>query len=139
MLRLSFDIFIIDDKISNEIQSFDELIEICNKNKELKLKYELETNVNLVRFENQLIEISFNENLDKNFVKDLSEKLFDWTSKRWIITFSKKKGMISKKQNIKEKKDKLILSVKNDSLYKKITDLFPGSELINLIEDNKDD
>ena len=129
----------IDDKISNEIQSFDELIEICNKNKELKLKYELETNVNLVRFESQLIEISFNENLDKNFVKDLSEKLFDWTSKRWIITFSKKKGMVSKKQNIKEKKDKLILSVKNDSLYKKITDLFPGSELINVIEDNKDD
>ena len=129
----------IDDKISNEIQSFDELIEICNNNKELKLKYELETNVNLVRFESQLIEISFNENLDKNFVKDLSEKLFDWTSKRWIITFSKKKGMISKKQNIKEKKDKLILSVKNDSLYKKITDLFPGSELINVIEDNKDD
>ena len=129
----------IDDKISNEIQSFDELIEICNKNKELKLKYELETNVNLVRFESQLIEISFNENLDKNFVKDLSEKLFDWTSKRWIITLSKKKGMISKKQNIKEKKDKLILSVKNDSLYKKITDLFPGSELINVLEDNKDD
>ena len=129
----------IDDKISNEIQSFDELIEICNKNKELKLKYELETNVNLVRFESQLIEISFNENLDKNFVKDLSEKLFDWTSKRWIITLSKKKGMISKKQNIKEKKDKLILSVKNDSLYKKITDLFPGSELINVIEDDKDD
>ena len=129
----------IDDKISNKIQSFDELIEICNKNKELKLKYELETNVNLVRFENQLIEISFNENLDKNFVKDLSEKLFDWTSKRWIITFSKKKGMISKKQNIKEKKDNLILSVKNDSLYKKITDLFPDSELINVIEDNKDD
>ena len=129
----------IDDKISNEIQSFDELIEICNKNKELKLKYELETNVNLVRFESQLIEISFNENLDKNFVKDLSEKLFDWTSKRWIITFSKKKGMITKKQNIKENKDKLILSVKNDSLYKKITDLFPGSELINVLEDNKDD
>ena len=129
----------IDDKISNKIQSFEELIEICNKNKELKLKYELETNVNLVRFENQLIEISFNENLDKNFVKDLSEKLFDWTSKRWIITFSKKKGMISKKQNIKEKKDNLILSVKNDSLYKKITELFPDSELINVIEDDKDD
>ena len=129
----------IDDKISNEIQSFDELIEICNKNKELKLKYELETNVNLVRFESQLIEISFNENLDKNFVKDLSEKLFDWTSKRWIITFSKKKGMISKKQNVKEKKENLILSVKNDNLYKKITELFPDSELINVIEENKDD
>ncbi len=129
----------IDDKISNKIQNFDELIEICNKNKEIKLKYELETNVNLVRFENQLIEISFNENLDKNFVKDLSEKLFNWTSKRWIITFSKKKGMITKKQNIKEKKEDLILSVKNDNLYKKIKELFPDSELINVIEENKDD
>ena len=129
----------VDDKISNKIQSFDELIEICNKNKEIKLKYELETNVNLVRFENQFIEISFNENLDKNFVKDLSEKLLNWTKKRWIITFSKKKGMITKKQNIKEKKENLILSIKKENLYKKIIEIFPDSELINVIEENQDD
>ena len=129
----------IDDNISNRIKSFDELIEICNNNKEIKLKYELETNVNLVRFENQLIEISFNENLDKNFVKDLSEKLFNWTKKRWIITFSKKKGMITKKQNIKEKKENLILSIKKENLYKKIIEIFPDSELINVMEENQDD
>ena len=129
----------IDDNISNRIKSFDELIEICNNNKEIKLKYELETNVNLVRFENQLIEISFNENLDKNFVKDLSEKLFNWTKKRWIITFSKKKGMITKKQNIKEKKENLILSIKKENLYKKIIEIFPDSELINVLEENQDD
>ena len=129
----------IDDNISNRIKSFDELIEICNNNKEIKLKYELETNVNLVRFENQLIEISFNENLDKNFVKDLSKKLFNWTKKRWIITFSKKKGMITKKQNIKEKKENLILSIKKENLYKKIIEIFPDSELINVLEENQDD
>ena len=129
----------IDDNISNRIKSFDELIEICNNNKEIKLKYELETNVNLVRFENQLIEISFNENLDQNFVKDLSEKLFNWTKKRWIITFSKKKGMITKKQNTKEKKENLILSIKKENLYKKIIEIFPDSELINVMEENQDD
>ena len=129
----------IDDNISNRIKSFDELIEICNNNKEIKLKYELETNVNLVRFENQLIEISFNENLDKNFVKDLSEKLFNWTKKRWIITFSKKKGMITKKQNTKEKKENLILSTKKENLYKRIIEIFPDSELINVTEENQDD
>ena len=63
---------------------------MCNTKKEIKLKYELETNVNLVSFDNQRIEIAFNENLDKDFVKDLSLKLFEWTQKRWIITFSKK-------------------------------------------------
>jgi len=60
-------------KINEEqINSFEDLIKICVEKKELHLKYELETNVNLVSFKNQRIEISFNENLNKNFVKDLS-------------------------------------------------------------------
>ena len=74
-------------------------MKICNEKKEIKLKYELEKNVSLVHFANERIEISFNDNLDKNFVKDLSTKLFEWTSKRWIITFSKLKG----EKTIKEK------------------------------------
>ena len=41
--------------------------------------------------EKNRVEISFNDNLDKNFVKDLSLKFFEWTGERWIITFSKKK------------------------------------------------
>ena len=49
---------------------------ICGQKKEIKLKYELEKNVNLVSFEKNRIEISFNDNLDKNFVKDLSAKTF---------------------------------------------------------------
>ena len=39
------------------------LLELCTLKKEIKLKYELEKNVNLVRFERKRIEISFNDNL----------------------------------------------------------------------------
>ena len=60
----------------NEINSFKQLLEICFEKKEMKLKYELENNVNLVNFEKNRIEISFNDNLDKNFVKDLSFETF---------------------------------------------------------------
>ena len=87
------------------INAFEDLIEICSKKKEIKLKYELEKNVNLVKFEKNRIEISFNESLDKDFVKDLSSKLFEWTGERWIITFSKLKGQISvkdKEKNVKK-------------------------------------
>ena len=63
----------------------------------------LEKNVNLVKFEKNIIEISFNENLDKNFVKDLSLKLLEWTGERWIISFSKIKGEISIKGKKKTK------------------------------------
>ena len=58
-----------------QIKTFNDLIEICNIKKEIKLKYELETNVNLVSFENKRIEISFNNYLDKEFIKKLVLKI----------------------------------------------------------------
>ena len=116
----------------NEIKNFDNLIQFCNNKKELKLKYELETNVSLVSFTENRIEISFNENLDKEFVKELSLKLFEWTGKRWIITFSKEKGQLSKKHKQKLDRSKLIKVAKEESVYKKFLESFPDAELIDV-------
>ena len=122
----------IEKKGKDKINNFDDLINMCNQKKELKLKYELETNVNLVNFDNQRVEISFNENLDKDFVKDLSLKLFEWTNERWIITFSKKSGQPSKKQRNEINKKQLLLDAKNSEVYKKILEIFPDAELIDV-------
>ena len=117
---------------TNLINSFDDLLEICSSKKEIKLKYELEKNVNLVSFEKQRIEISFNENLDKDFIKDLSSKLFEWTEKRWIITLSKTKGQPSKKENEVSFKKEVIESVKKSKIYKDILQKFPDAELVDV-------
>ena len=114
------------------INAFEDLIEICSKKKEIKLKYELEKNVNLVKFEKNRIEISFNESLDKDFVKDLSSKLFEWTGERWIITFSKLKGQISVKDKEKNVKKKLMDEMKNSEIFKSVMDKFPDAELIDV-------
>ncbi len=131
----------IERKVTNEtiIKSLDELIDICSTKKEMKLKYELEKNVNLVKFENGRIEISFNDNLDKDFVKDLSLKLLEWTNQRWIISFSKNQGEISIKDKEKNKKKELIENVKQSVLYKDILDYFPDAELIDVKSLKKDD
>jgi DNA polymerase III subunit gamma/tau len=124
----------------NLINSFDELLNICTQKKEIKLKYELEKNVNLVKFERNRIEISFNDNLDKDFVKDLSSKLYEWTTERWIITFSKFKGEMSVKEKQKNKKYELINEVKNLEIYKKVMEKFPDAELVNVkLNEKKED
>ncbi|MDC0943852.1 DNA polymerase III subunit gamma/tau [Candidatus Pelagibacter sp.] len=124
----------------NFINSFDDLLDICTLKKEIKLKYELEKNVNLVKFERNRIEISFNDNLDKDFVKDLSSKLYEWTAERWIITFSKSKGEMSVKEKQKNKKDKLISEIKNSEIYKKVMEKFPDAELIDVkLNEKKED
>mgnify|MGYP000246831410 CR=1 FL=1 len=114
------------------INSFDDLLLVCSEKKEIKLKYELEKNVNLVKFEKNRIEISFNDSLDKDFVKDLSSKLFEWTAERWIITFSKSKGEMSVKEKQLNNKKLLIEQVKTSEVYKNIIKNFPDAELIDV-------
>ena len=124
----------------NLINSFDDLINVCTSKKEIKLKYELEKNVNLVKFERNRIEISFNDNLDKDFVKDLSSKLYEWTRERWIITFSKSKGEMSVKEKQKNKKDELMNEVKSLEIYKQVMEKFPDAELIDVkLNEKKED
>ncbi len=122
----------------NNINSFDDLLELCSIKKEIKLKYELEKNVNLVNFEKQRIEISFNEDLDKDFIKDLSSKLYDWTKERWIISLSKTKGHPSKKETQINLKKELIESIKNSVIHKSVLDQFPDAELIDVKTKNKE-
>jgi DNA polymerase III subunit gamma/tau len=114
------------------INSFDDLLKICTLKKEIKLKYELEKNVNLVSFEKKRIEISFNENLDKEFIKTISLKLYEWTGDRWIITLSKKKGSISIKEKEKFIKKNNLDKVKKRLIYKDVMESFPDAELIDI-------
>ena len=115
-----------------KITSLQKLIEICNNKKEIKLKYELENNVNLVKFENLRIEISFNERLDKNFIKDLTSKLQDWTKKRWIITLSKIKGDVSLKDKLKKEKQDEITKIYESKLFSDLKDKFLDIKLVDI-------
>ena len=122
-----------------EIKNFEELIYICSQEKEIKLKFDLEKNVRLVKFENGLIEVESSNNFDKDFIKNLSQKLLEWTNKRWIITLSKLKGIPTKSQ-IKENKNKQSLDkIKGSEDYKKIIKNFEDANLINIEEETTND
>ena len=122
----------VKNKKNLQIKTFDDLIKICNFKKEIKLKYELETNVNLVSFDNCRIEISFNNNLDKEFIKNLSTKLYDWTGERWIISLSQKIGQPSQKEKNDISKNQSLEEAKKEEVYKKILEFFPDAELIDI-------
>ena len=130
-----------EPKITNEIiiESFNELLQICKIKKEIKLKYQLEKNVNLVKFENGRIEISFNDNLDKDFVKELSAKLLEWTNQRWIISFSKSEGNISIRDKEIVLQKRLIENAKKSDFYKSVLKYFSDAELIDVKSTKKDD
>ena len=124
--NLSKDIFV------EKISSFEDLILLSSRKKEIQLKYDLEKNVNLIKFSEGKIDISFNENLDKNFVRNLSEKLLEWTGMRWVITLTKKTGQktFSELQSIK--REELLDQEKRGKIYKKFKNIFSDGELLEV-------
>ncbi|MEY3112508.1 MAG: hypothetical protein RJA85_155, partial [Pseudomonadota bacterium] len=116
------------------INSFEKLVEITNINKEIELKFDLERNVRVVKFENGKIDISFNEKLSKNFVRSLTEKLKLWTGERWIISLSKEVGKSTIFENKETFKKNLLQEALESEVYKKIKESFPDAELSDVEE-----
>ena len=119
-------------KTKIEITSFNDLVDLANKEKEIELKYDLERNVKLVSFNKGKINICFNESLNKNFIKNLTEKLLKWTGERWIITLSKNTEAKSIYEKNQESKNNLIEVFKDSKIAKEIEAAFPDAELIDV-------
>ena len=117
-----------------KVSSLEDLISLSLRKKEIHLKYDLEKNVNLIKFSEGKIVISFNENLDKHFVRNLSQKLLEWTGKRWVITLVEKPGQKTFSELQSDKKKKLLDQEKKGGIYKKFKNIFADGELEEVIE-----
>ncbi len=124
-------------RTNTEITSFRDLINLAHKEKEIELKYDLERNVKLVSFNKGKIDISFNEKLNKNFIKNLTEKLLLWTGERWIISLSKNTNAKSIYEKDLENKSNQIDEFQKSKTAQDLQKAFPDAELIDLREEKK--
>jgi len=113
------------------INSLEDLIKLSASKREVELKYDLER-VNLIKFSDGKIDIAFNENLSKNFVRNLSEKLLAWTSKRWVITLTKELGQKTFLEMQSINKKELLENEKKNDVYKKFKNIFSDGELVEV-------
>ena len=120
---------------NNQIKSFDDLVNVAKREKEAELKYDLERNVKLVSFNQGKIEIGFNDKLNKNFIKKLSEKLLSWTGERWIISLSKNKGNQTVYEGKMKKRAEELIDAKKTEIAKKVSTSFPDAKLLEIKED----
>ena len=125
-----------EKSIKMNLNSFEEIVNLANQENEIELKYDLERNVKLVSFGDYKLDISFNEKLNKNFIKILTEKLYNWTGKRWIISLNKKMGekTIFEKKN--ETQNNEINEAKSDEKIKMLLETFDDANLIKVQKDD---
>ncbi len=124
-----------NEKTKIEITSLKDLIEQTSREKEIELKYDLERNVKLVSFNKGVINLSFNDKLNKNFIKNLTEKLFKWTGKRWVITFTKNNEAKSIYERKLESEQSRNEKFKRSKVGQEIEAAFPDAKLIEIKEE----
>ena len=69
-----------------------------------------------------------------NFIRNLSEKLYKWTGKRWIITLAKKVGDKTINEKIEIEKRRLIENFKKTDSYENFIKSFPDAKLIDILK-----
>ena len=122
-------------KTKIEIISFQDLINLADKEKEIELKFDLERNVKLVSFNKGKIDISFNEKLNKNFIKNLTEKLLMWTGQRWVISLSKNNEAKSIYEKNLENLDNRFKEFEKSKIGQEIKSAFPDAQITNIEEE----
>jgi|TARA_B110000211_G_scaffold227790_1_gene283103 DNA polymerase III subunit gamma/tau len=122
-------------KKNENIKNFVDLINVANSYKEVELRYDLERNVRLVSFNKGKIDISFNEKLNKNFIKNLTEKLLVWTGERWIISLSKSEGAKTFYELNLEKKSEELKNEEKSETAKNFLTAFPDAKLVEIREE----
>ena len=75
------------------------------------------------------------KNLNKNFIKNLTEKLLSWTGERWIISLSKNSNAKSIYEKNLEDKNNIIEEFKKSKVAQDIQKAFPDAKLIDLTEE----
>ena len=74
-----------------------------------------------------------NDNLSKNFSKLLTNKLFEWTGKKWVISFT---NDINEKFSSKQKN---LEDIKGSEVYTSVMESFPDAKFLNKQNINEDD
>ena len=72
--------------------------------------------------------------LNKNFIKNLTEKLLLWTGERWIISLSKNADAKSIYEKNLEDKSNKVEEFKKSKIAQDIQKAFPDAKLIDLKE-----
>jgi DNA polymerase III subunit gamma/tau len=112
------------------ITSLPQLVAIANEKRDPMMVSALERDVQLVRFEDGLIEFALAAGADAGLVQRLNARLLEWTGKRWSVALSNEQGepTIREIRNAKQAEDENLRH--QHPVVQAVLAAFPGAKVI---------
>jgi DNA polymerase-3 subunit gamma/tau len=114
------------------LASFAEVVVLCGRERDLKLKHALETYVRPIRFDEGRIELALTEDAAPDLVGELSRKLEDWTGRRWMIAVGRDGGAPTVEEARRSARERLVTDARADPTVAAVLARFPGAEIVDV-------
>jgi len=114
------------------LNSFEEMIALAARQRDLTVKTALERDVRLVRFEDGKLEIALEPGAPKTMVHELSRKLQQWTGRRWMVVVSTEEGAPTVRSQADIRQAELERGVAADPFVQQVLARFPGAQIVDV-------
>ena len=122
------------------LASFEDLILLAEDKRDIRIRTLLRRNVRLVSFADGRIEVNLTENTPHNFITDLSNRLQEWTGRRWMVVTSREGGQPTleeaEKAEVRDRAEQALANPAVDAILQH----FPGARIVDVkIRENSGD
>ncbi|PYE29470.1 DNA polymerase-3 subunit gamma/tau [Rhizobium sp. PP-CC-3A-592] len=114
------------------LRSVADLVDLCQKNRDILLKTLVRNFVRLVRLEPGRLELNIPDDAPKTLVTDLQRRLEEWTGIRWMVTVSREPGQPTMVETEAAAKEQRFNDARQDPDVAAILARFPGSKMVDV-------
>ncbi|MCD7109988.1 DNA polymerase III subunit gamma/tau [Rhizobium sp. DKSPLA3] len=114
------------------LRSVADIVDLCQKNRDILLKTLVRNFVRLVRLEPGRLEMNVPDDAPKTLVTDLQRRLEEWTGLRWMVTVSREPGQPTMVETEAAAKEQRFNDARQDPDVAAILARFPGSKMVDV-------
>jgi DNA polymerase-3 subunit gamma/tau len=114
------------------LRSVADIVDLCQKNRDILLKTLVRNYVRLVRLEPGRLEMNMQDDAPKTLVTDLQRRLEEWTGIRWMVTVSREPGQPTLVETEAAAKEQRFHDARQDPDVAAILARFPGARVVDV-------
>jgi len=84
------------------------------------------------RIENNHLEVSLTGDAPRTLLNDLSNRLQDWTGRRWVVSLSREEGGATLGEMETARRESAFVDARSDPAVAAILSRFPGAKIIDV-------
>ena len=115
-----------------QVKSIADLIALADQNRDMRLKVMLKQYVRPVRIEDGKLDVALTGDAPRTLLNDLSNRLQDWTGRRWVVSLSREEGGSTLAEIETAKRESAFMDARSDPTVAAILSRFPGAKIIDV-------